>query len=168
MKKFIKLLLLFCMTIVVGSSIVSCNSEKIRNPFDATEQRQQDSTLIVRILKERTNPRFTDAGMFVTFRQTLLDTDRQDSVFKSVPTQMLRDIASLCVQKYGYIDKKLFLEEYDTFMNKDNKPIESYTALKPDANKADTTKPVEKHVTTDTIINGKHWQLVKEGETCVQ
>jgi hypothetical protein len=162
MKKFIKFLLLFTLAVVLGTS---CENQKLNNPFDSVKQRQKDSVMIVSIIEDRVNPTFSSSDMLIMFRNQLVDNQRQDSLFKSIPIDILRNISDLCIHKYRHVSKKLILEEYDTFMNKP-KNIESYQALPPSDTVLQNTS--NKRVTVDTIINGKRWVLIEEGTTCVQ
>lgn len=156
MKKILKFLLLFALTIIVESTVCSCKRERLVNPFDKNKLRAQDSALVVKIIRDGINPSFRSVNELVLFRTQLVENAINDSLFKAIPVPILQDIGDMCIHKYGRVDKKLVLNEYTTFMtNKEELP--RATAI-PHSHPLDT----QRIQSEDTIINGKHWKLVRE------
>jgi hypothetical protein len=169
MKTFVKVMLLLLMTVVCGNTLSSCERERgrIKQIMDPQEMRAQDSMLVVKIIRDGINPSFNSVNELILFRTQLLENAKNDSMFKTIPETILRDIGDMCIHKYNRVDKMLVLKEYKAFMSNS---IEKTEVPKVESSKEYQAlqKDPPTIITVDTIINGKHWRLVEEGKTYVQ
>lgn len=158
-------LLATLMLAICAMSTTSCARERIQNPFDKQEMRKQDSLLVVKIIRDGINPSFSSVNELLCFRTQLLESAKEDSVFKTIPETLFRDIADMCIHKYHRVDKKLILKEYNLFLQTQAEPEELPVA---ELKALPTNTASDSEVTVDTIINGKHWILINEGKTEVK
>ena len=64
------------------------------------------------IVYERLNPVFNNADDLVTYRSEMSEHMTIDSVFLGIPSKTLIDVATVCINKYGFVSKENVVKEY--------------------------------------------------------
>lgn len=117
-----------------------------------------DSAYVKKALDVLSNPTFTSIEDLYKYRQRVQQERFNDSVFSTLPEETFDNVATVVYNRDGVLSKEAIVKEYlhgaDIYKNLEvnlNKPRECI--------KSDTIN--------DTIINGKHFKLVKEEITHV-
>lgn len=161
MKNFMSFLLLVIgvISLSVASSLGTWYYLGKDNPTkDATTTNVQ----IEEIIEQVRNPRFTTPMDVLQFYQRIENQYETDSIFEIIPEDVLINISNVVIGRNGYATKETIVEEY----TKNYRAVYQY--IKPNAittsNNNDTIK-LPPHSKSDTVINGKHFKLIKEGGT---
>ena len=174
MKKFLNIIV-FTMALVLMTVITSCDRVgKTLNPSF-----EPDTTLIATQVDRLMNPSFNSAQELLVFRNSRLECKTIDSIFTSLPDEVLQNAATVCINKKGYVTKKDVVNEYrsngDVYNNlpKTAPPdtIKEYAALQNRPSDDPNIKedpPRENTVTysqRDTVIDGQHATVKTRVET---
>lgn len=158
-------LLKFCVWVailVIGTIVTlhltSCNEfgshKKVKT--------ENDSVMIVKALDKLSNPEFETVEDISKYRQRMVNDRFDDSIFASLPEETFINVATVVHNRDNVLTKSAIVKEYlhgeDVYNNLPvTKPIEVSSMC---TESIDTVK--------DTIINGKHFKLIKEGHTHVR
>lgn len=117
--------------------------------------RRNDSVYIARTIDEALNPTFDNVQEICKYKERYAEESCTDSIFIHMPHETFINVATVVYNRDGSLTKNAVIAEYlhgkTIYDNLQRKQLlEDYT--------------YEKH-TVDTIIDGKHFQLVKEGVT---
>lgn len=90
-------------------SLTGCKGwpQSIKDNYDVA-----DSTAIAEKIEAVVNPSFTTVESIVQFLQDTNVEFTTDSVFRTMPEQVLINVASVLIKKYGNVTKKSIVEEY--------------------------------------------------------
>lgn len=122
-----------------------------------------DSVCVAEYIEEVVNPVFESTQEVMAFQEKLNEQYSIDETFRNLPTDVLNNVATVCIKKYAVTSKENIVEEYkanrDVYDNLDNKAAqERKDSVKPDL----PPSSVSYHYEIDTT-GGKHTKvLVKE------
>lgn len=144
------IILLFMTALVV----TSCDHRSERKQQIRTE-RCNDSVYIARTIDEALNPTFDNVREICKYKERSVEESTTDSIFVHMPDEVFINVSTVVYNRDGSLTKNAVVTEYlhgkaiyDNLQRKQPHEDDIY----------------EKH-TVDTIIDGKHFQLVKEGVT---
>lgn len=113
----------------------------------------------VTVVKEK---QFTDMNQFLTYVADLRDNATIDSVLRSAPPEQIQQIAAVCINKKGYIDRELFYKEYLESYNKVYKYLPPSEKHEPEGTQTQNIPPT---IRADTLAS---LSITKEGKTQIQ
>lgn len=162
MKKILYVLLAI-VGVVMLSIVSSLSYNHYVNKVDPsiTTEDTTMSVQTVEALAQVINPTFTSVDDVHQFYRQQVERNSIDSIFMAIPPDVLTNIAQVVIGRMGQADKKSIVEEF----KKNYTPVYQY--IKPEnqmsaLNKSRDTIKLPPSTKTDTIINGKHFQLIKE------
>lgn len=119
---------------------------------------RNDSVYIARTIDEALNPTFDNVQEICKYKERSAEESCTDSIFIHMPNETFINVATVVYNRDGSLTKNAVITEYlhgktiyDNLQRKQLCEDDIY----------------EKH-TVDTIIDGKHFQLIKEGVTNVK
>ena len=112
------------------------------------------------MMQEIDNPTFTDYSDAIEFKRSEGQWRHQDSVFFSIPEKVMRDVVSVLEKSGKPVTKISISNEFES-----NKHVYLNLPDKPDLYKAITPPDVPNTEVVDTIIDGKHVQLIQSSST---
>lgn len=127
-----------------------------------------DSTYVVKQIKAATNPSFYDVEDVLEYQNTLADEKNMDEIFLSMKSQVLRNVAGVCINKWNKVRKKDIVYEY---LN--NKQVyDNLPTTDKDSVATKTSVPLSNNVsirhTTDTVDGKPVKVTIKEERTYEQ
>ena len=125
-----------------------------------SEIRKDDSLMVFKMMQEIDNPTFTDYSDAIEFQRSESKWRHQDSVFFSIPEKIMRDVVSVLEKSGKPVTKMGIANEFEM-----NKHVYLNLPDKPDLYKAITYPDVPNTEVIDTIIDGKHVQLIQSSST---
>ncbi len=143
-------------------SMSSCHHESGPQPKHSMTE-YVDSADLYRVLNEFDNPTFTSLDDVCTYYQNEKQYRIQDSVFFSLPPETITNIYTVLVRRGIPPTKMSIAEEYlDNVKVYANlpKPVEQYQSLTP--------PDIPNTEAVDTIIDGKHVQIIQTSKTEVK
>lgn len=147
------IVLLFMMALV----ITSCDRRYEREQQICTEC-YNDSVYIAQTIDKALNPTFDNVQEIYKYKERSAEESCIDSIFIHMPNETFINVATVVYNRDGSLTKNAVITEYlhgktiyDNLQRKQLYEDDIY----------------EKH-TVDTIIDGKHFQLIKEGVTNVK
>lgn len=126
-----------------------------------------DSTYVAEEIQAIVNPSFTSVEELLVFRQMELDEYSIDEKFCSMPVNTLTSVATVCLNKFGEINKRCVVEEYithqDVYDNLKNSTTPTDTIISPPTENKTVVEEVappddkDKYIREekDTVINGR-------------
>lgn len=118
----------------------------------------EDSAYVKKALDVLSNPTFTSIEDIYKYRQRIQQDRFNDSIFSTLPEETFNNVATVVYNRDGVLSKNAIVKEYlhgaDIYRN-----LETNINKHRESLKSDTTR--------DTIIDGKHFKLVKEEITNV-
>ena len=176
MKKILSSLKTGILFLLAALCAIACHScSELGKTFDTTKD--QDSSYVAQIIESTVNPSFTSVQDVQEFQSKLVDDVSVDETFRSMPQDVLRNVATVCLRKYSLLTKKDIVLEYEN--NRavyDNLPENSTadTASQQSASKNEPTAVEEQQKPASSIsyryeidtVDGKPVRtLVKEERT---
>ena len=161
MNKFLAFIL-SCIGVVVLSAVTSLG---VHNYLSQNEDSIEKATVNVELselAEQVTNPKWSTVEEVLQFRQQMQETAAYDSLFLSIPTSVLGNIAQVVIGRSPGATKRDIVEEYERNYDSVYKYIK-VTSSQPSGPSHSDTLSVPKQKQVDTIINGKRFQLVREG-----
>ena len=149
-KKFIRGVLCLIMLSCVAFTVSSCDKFRIYTSNDVLEK---DSVLIAKKFKALQNPEFKTVDELVYYQSDVKQNFTNDSIFRTIPEQALREIAGVVLKREGFLDKSVIVGEYKDNYDK----VYKYLPDKKQEEAKDTTKVTVK----DTVVNGKIYRFVR-------
>ena len=125
-----------------------------------SEIRKDDSLMVFKMMQEIDNPTFADYSDAIEFQRSESKWRHQDSVFLSIPEKVMRDVVSVLKKSGKPVTKMGIANEFEM-----NKHVYLNLPDKPDLYKAITYPDVPNTEVIDTIIDGKHVQLIQSSST---
>ena len=142
--------------LIVAVTVSSCDYMKKTK----SEIRHDDSLMVSKMMQDIDNPTFTDCSDVIEFQRSEGQWRHQDSVFFNIPEKVMRDVVSVLEKSGKPLTKMSISNEFE--MNKNvylNLPDEQdqYNAIAP--------PDIPNVEMVDTIIDGKHVQIVQSSST---
>ena len=142
--------------LIVAVTVSSCDYVKQTK----SEIRHDDSLMVSKMMQEIDNPTFTDYSDAIEFQRSEGQWRHQDSVFFSIPEKVMRDVVSVLEKSGKPVTKMSISNEFEM-----NKHVYMNLPDKPDSYQAITPPDVPNTEVVDTIIDGKHVQLIQSSST---
>lgn len=142
--------------LIVAVTVSSCDYMKKTK----SEIRHDDSLMVSKMMQDIDNPTFTGCSDVIEFQRSEGQWRHQDSVFFNIPEKVMRDVVSVLEKSGKPLTKMGISNEFE--MNKHvylNLPDEQdqYNAIAP--------PDIPNVEMVDTIIDGKHVQIVQSSST---
>ena len=142
--------------LIVAATVSSCDYVKQTK----SEIRHDDSLMVTNMMREIDNPTFTDYSDAIEFQRSEGQWRHQDSVFFSIPEKVMRDVVSVLEKSGKPVTKMSISNEFEM-----NKHVYMNLPDKPDLYQAITPPDVPNTEAVDTIIDGKHVQVIQSSST---
>ena len=142
--------------LIVAFAVSSCDYVKQTK----SEIRRDDSLMVSKVMQDIDNPTFTNCSDVIEFQRSEGQWRHQDSVFFSIPEKVMRDVVSVLEKSGKPLTKMSISNEFEM-----NKHVYLNLPDKQDQYNAITPPEIPNTETIDTIINGKHVQIVQSSST---
>lgn len=156
MKRLFEKLSMCFIMLIVAATVSSCDYVKQTK----SEIRHDDSLMVTNMMREIDNPTFTDYSDAIEYQRSEGQWRHQDSVFFSIPEKVVRDVVSVLEKSGKPVTKMSISNEFEM-----NKHVYMNLPDKPDLYQAITPPDVPNTEVVDTIIDGKHVQLIQSSST---
>ena len=142
--------------LIVTATMSSCDYVKQTKG----EIRHDDSLMVSKMMQDIDNPTFTDCSDVIEFQRSEGQWRHQDSVFFSIPEKVMRDVVSVLEKSGKQLTKMSISNEFEmnkhVYLNLPDKQDQYNAIIPPDIPNTETI---------DTIIDGKHVQIVQSSST---
>lgn len=146
-----------CLIMLIAAiAVSSCDYVKQTK----SEIRHDDSLMVSKMMQEIDNPTFTDCSDVIEFQRSEGQWRHQDSVFFSIPEKVMRDVVSVLEKSGKPLTKISISNEFEM-----NKHVYMNLPDKQDQYNAITPQDIPNTETIDTVIDGKHVQIVQSSST---
>ena len=156
MKRLFEKLSMCLIMLIAAFAVSSCDYVKQTK----SEIRHDDSLMVSKMMQEIDNPVFNDYSDALTYQKTEGQWRHQDSVFFSIPGKIMQDVVSVLKKSGEPVTKMSIAHEFEinkhVYMNLPDKPDQYHILTPPDIPNTETI---------DTIIDGKHVQIVQSSST---
>ena len=156
MKRLFEKLSMCLIMLILVATVSSCDYVKQTK----SEIRHDDSLMVSKMMQDIDNPTFTDCSDVIEFQRSEGQWRHQDSVFFSIPEKVMRDVVSVLEKSGKPLTKMSISNEFEM-----NKHVYLNLPDKQDQYNAITPPEIPNTETIDTIINGKHVQIVQSSST---
>ena len=156
MKRLFEKLSMCLIMLIAVITVSSCDYVKQTK----SEIRHDDSLMVFKMMQEIDNPTFTDYSDAIEFQRSEGQWRHQDSVFFAIPEKVMRDVVSVLEKSGKSVTKMSISNEFEM-----NKRVYLNLPDKPDVYKAITPPDVPNTEVVDTIIDGKHVQVIQSSST---
>ena len=156
MKRLFEKLSMCLIMLIVAFAMSSCDYVKQTK----SEIRHDDSLMVSKMMQEIDNPTFADYSDALTYQKMEGEWRHQDSVFFSIPEKVMQNVVSVLEKSGEPVTKMSIAHEFEinkhVYMNLPDKPDQYHILTPPDIPNTETI---------DTIVNGKHVQIVQSSST---
>ena len=142
--------------LIVAATMSSCDYVKQTK----SEIKHDDSLMVSKMMQDIDNPTFTDCSDVIEFQRSEGQWRHQDSVFFSIPEKVMRDVVSVLEKSGKPLTKMSISNEFEM-----NKHVYLNLPDKQDQYNAITPPEIPNTETIDTVIDGKHVQIVQSSST---
>ena len=156
MKRLFEKLSMCLIMLIAVITVSSCDYVKQTK----SEIRHDDSLMVTNMMREIDNPTFTDYSDAIEFQRSEGQWRHQDSVFFNIPEKVMRDVVSVLEKSGKPVTKMSISNEFES-----NKHVYLNLPDKPDLYQAITPPDVPNMEVVDTIIDGKHVQVIQSSST---
>ena len=156
MKRLFEKLSMCLIMLIVAVTMSSCDYVKQTKG----EIRHDDSLMVSKMMQEIDNPAFANCSDVIEFQRSEGQWRHQDSVFFSIPEKVMRDVVSVLEKSGKPLTKMSISNEFEM-----NKHVYLNLPDKQDQYNAITPPDIPNTETIDTIIDGKHVQIVQSSST---
>lgn len=156
MKRLFEKLSMCLIMLIVAVTVSSCDYMKKTK----SEIRHDDSLMVSKMMQETDNPTFANYSDALVYQKAEGQWRHQDSVFFRIPEKVMRDVVSVLEKSGEPITKKSISHEFEV-----NKHVYLNLPDKQDQYSAIAPPDIPNTVTVDTIIDGKHAQIVQSSST---
>ena len=156
MKRLFEKLSMCLIMLIVSATVSSCDYVKQTK----SEIKHDDSLMVSKMMQDIDNPTFADCSDVIEFQRSEGQWRHQDSVFFSIPEKVMRDVVSVLEKSGEPITKGSISHEFEV-----NKHVYMNLPDKSDQYNILTPPDIPNTETIDTIINGKHVQIVQSSST---
>ena len=156
MKRLFEKLSMCLIMLIVATTMSSCDYVKQTK----SEIKHDDSLMVSKMIQDIDNPTFTGCSDVIEFQRSEGQWRHQDSVFFSIPEKVMRDVVSVLEKSGKPLTKISISNEFEM-----NKHVYLNLPDKQDQYNAITPPDISNTETIDTIIDGKHVQIVQSSST---
>ena len=156
MKRLFEKFSMCLIMLIVAATVSSCDYVKQTK----SEIKHDDSLMVSKMMQDIDNPTFTGCSEVIEFQRSEGQWRHQDSVFFSIPEKVMRDVVSVLEKSGKPLTKMSISNEFEM-----NKHVYLNLPDKPDLYQAITPPDVPNTEVVDTIIDGKHVQIVQSSST---
>lgn len=142
--------------LIVAATMSSCDYVKQTK----SEIKHDDSLMVSKMMQDIDNPAFNSYADALVYQKAKGKWRHQDSVFLSIPEKAMQNVVSVLEKSGEPVTKISIANEFET-----NKHVYMNLPDKPDMYKAITPPDVPNTEVVDTIIDGKHVQLIQPSST---
>lgn len=142
--------------LIVAATMSSCDYVKQTK----SEIRHDDSLMVSKMMQETDNPTFANYSDALVYQKAEGQWRHQDSVFFRIPEKVMRDVVSVLEKSGEPITKRSISHEFEV-----NKHVYLNLPDKQDQYSAATPPDIPNVEMVDTIIDGKHVQIVQSSST---
>lgn len=142
--------------LIVAATMSSCDYVKQTK----SEIRHDDSLMVSKMMQEIDNPTFANYSDALVYQKAEGKWRHQDSVFFSIPEKVMQNVVSVLEKSGEPVTKISIANEFET-----NKHVYTNLPDKTDLYQAITPPDVPNTEVVDTIIDGKHVQIVQSSST---
>lgn len=156
MKRLFEKLSMCLIMLIVAATMSSCDYVKQTK----SEIRHDDSLMVSKMMQEVDNPVFANCADALVYQKAEGKWRHQDSVFFSIPEKAMQNVVSVLEKSGEPVTKISIANEFEmnkhVYLNLPDKQDQYHALVPPD---------IPNTVTVDTIIDGKHVQLVQSSST---
>lgn len=156
MKRLFEKLSMCLIMLIVATTVSSCYYVKQTK----SEIKHDDSLMVSKMMQDIDNPTFTGCSDVIEFQRSEGQWRHQDSVFFSIPEKVMRDVVSVLEKSGKPLTKMSISNEFEmnkhVYLNLPDKQDQYSAAAPPDIPNVEMV---------DTIIDGKHVQIVQSSST---
>lgn len=156
MKRLFEKLSMCLIMLIVAATMSSCDYVKQTK----SEIRHDDSLMVSKMMQETDNPTFANYSDALVYQKAEGQWRHQDSVFFRIPEKVMRDVVSVLEKSGEPITKRSISHEFEVnkhvYLNLPDKQDQYSAAAPPDIPNVEMV---------DTIIDGKHVQIVQSSST---
>ena len=146
-----------CLIMLIAAiAVSSCDYAKQTK----SEIRKDDSLMVSKMMQKIDNPTFDSYADAIVYQETEGQWRHQDSVFFSIPKKAMQNVVSVLEKSGEPVTKMSIANEFEM-----NKHVYLNLPDKPDLYQAITPPDVPNTEVVDTIIDGKHVQLIQSSST---
>lgn len=156
MKRLFEKLSMCLIMLIVAVTVSSCDNMKKTK----SEIRHDDSLMVSKMMQDIDNPTFTDCSDVIEFQRSEGQWRHRDSVFFSIPEKVMRDVVFVLEKSGKPLTKMSISNEFEM-----NKHVYLNLPYEQDQYKAITPPDIPNVEMVDTIIDGKHVQIVQSSST---
>lgn len=156
MKRLFEKLSMCLIMLIVAATMSSCDYVKQTK----SEIRHDDSLMVSKMMQETDNPTFANYSDALVYQKAEGQWRHQDSVFFRIPEKVMRDVVSVLEKSGEPITKRSISHEFEV-----NKHVYLNLPDKQDQYSAATPPDIPNVEMVDTIIDGKHVQIVQSSST---
>ena len=156
MKRLFEKLSMCLIMLIVAATMSSCDYVKQTK----SEIRHDDSLMVSKMMQEVDNPVFANCADALVYQKAEGKWRHQDSVFFSIPEKAMQNVVSVLEKSGEPVTKISIANEFEM-----NKHVYLNLPDKQDQYSAAAPTDIPNTVTVDTIIDGKHVQLVQSSST---
>lgn len=156
MKRLFEKLSMCLIMLIVAVTVSSCDYMKKTK----SEIKHNDSLMVSKMMQDIDNPTFTDCSDVIEFQRSEGQWRHQDSVFFSIPEKVMRDVVSVLEKSGKPLTKMNISNEFEM-----NKHVYLNLPDKQDQYNAIAPPDIPNVEMVDTIIDGKHVQIVQSSST---
>ena len=156
MKRLFEKLSMCLIMLIAAIAVSSCDYVKQTKG----EIRHDDSLMVSKMMQEIDNPTFANCSDVIEFQRSEGQWRHQDSVFFSIPEKVMRDVVSVLEKSGKPLTKMSISNEFEM-----NKHVYLNLPDKQDQYNAITPPDIPNTETIDTVIDGKHVQIVQSSST---
>ena len=156
MKRLFEKLSMCLIMLIVAATMSSCDYVKQTK----SEIRHDDSLMVSKMMQDIDNPVFANYADALVYQKEEGKWRHQDSVFFSIPEKAMQNVVSVLEKSGEPVTKISIANEFEmnkhVYLNLPDKQDQYHALVPPD---------IPNTVTVDTIIDGKHVQLVQSSST---
>lgn len=156
MKRLFEKLSMCLIMLIVAATVSSCDYVKQTK----SEIKHDDSLMVSKMMQDIDNPTFDSYADAIVYQKTEGQWRHQDSVFFSIPKKAMQNVVSVLEKSGAPVTKMSIANEFEM-----NKHVYLNLPDKPDLYQAITPPDIPNTVMVDTIIDGKHVQIVQSSST---
>ena len=156
MKRLFEKLSMCLIMLIVAATVSSCDYVKQTK----SEIKHDDSLMVSKMMQETDNPTFANYSDALVYQKAEGQWRHQDSVFFRIPEKVMRDVVSVLEKSGEPITKRSISHEFEV-----NKHVYLNLPDKQDQYSAVAPPDIPNTEVIDTIINGKHVQIVQSSST---
>lgn len=113
MRKFLKSFGVLVIGLLMCAVCCSCNGHAVWPSDDGVTKDYVDSCIAAGV-QNYINPLFTSVDEVLTFRDLTVEGQSIDDAFNSMPENVLKNVATVCINRDGHVSKRGIVYEYRT------------------------------------------------------